>query len=83
MRPIRGGMIGNSNYIRTSLNRLIREVKPREKKHFQFLKNNCINKNDRTSHWVGHSDLKYLDTNELFERKQIIEDMEAELTEAS
>ena len=32
-----------------------------------------INKNDRTSHWVGHSDIKELDNNYFFERKQMIE----------
>ena len=47
------------------------------------LKNIYINKNDRTSHQVGHSDLNKLDTNDLFKRKQMIEDMEAELTETS
>ena len=35
------------------------------------------------SHWVRNSDLKKLDTIDLFKRIQIIEDMEAELTEAS
>ena len=41
-----------------------------------------INKGDRTSNWVGNSDLKELDINDFFERKQMIEDMEAEMTEA-
>ena len=45
---------------------------------FNFYKN----KGDRTSHWVGDSKLKELDINDFFERKQIIEDMESELTEA-
>ena len=35
------------------------------------------------SHWVGHSALKELDTNDFFERKKMIDDMEAELTESS
>ena len=34
------------------------------------------------SHWVGHSDLTESDTNDFFERKQMIGDMESELTEA-
>ena len=42
-----------------------------------------MNKYDRTSHWFGHSDLKELDTIDFLKRKQMIEDMEAELTEAS
>ena len=43
---------------------------------------NHINKCDRTSHWVGHSKLKELDINDLFEMKQMIEDLEAKLTGA-
>ena len=42
-----------------------------------------MNKNDRTSHWVGHSLLKESYTTELFERKQMNEVMEAKLTELS
>ena len=38
-----------------------------------------LDKNDRTSHCVGHSKLKELDTIDLFEIKQTIEDVEAEL----
>ena len=41
-----------------------------------------LNKVDKTSHWVGHSSLKELDTIDFFERKHMIEDMEAELTES-
>ena len=52
------------------------------KKPFSFFNFFNINKGDKTSHWVGHSDLKELDINDLFERKQRIEDMEAELTES-
>ena len=42
-----------------------------------------IDKDDRKSHWVGHSDLNELDTNDLFERENTIDDIEAEMTEAS
>ena len=42
-----------------------------------------LNKGDKTVHLVVHSGLKELDTIGLFERKQMIEDMEAELTESS
>ena len=35
---------------------------------FSFFNNNYLNKNDITSHWVVHSDLKYLDTNDLFKK---------------
>ena len=41
-----------------------------------------MNKGDKTSHWVGNSDLKELDIKYLFEREKIIEDMETELTKA-
>ena len=40
-----------------------------------------LNKNDRTAHWVGHSKLKELFINDFFKRKQMNEEMEAELTE--
>ena len=38
-----------------------------------------LNKNYRKDHWVGHYQLNELDTIELFERKQMNEEMEAEL----
>ena len=38
-----------------------------------------INNNDRTAHFVGHSQLKELDINDLYKRKQTNEDMEAEM----
>ena len=83
MTLISCGMILNSNSIVTSLNGLIQQVKSKEKKPIQFLNKNYINKNCRTSHWVGHSYLKKLDNNDFFERKQMVQDMEAELNEAS
>ena len=42
-----------------------------------------LNKNDRTYHWVGHSQLKELDTIDIFERKHMNEEMEAKLTKLS
>ena len=42
-----------------------------------------LNKNDRTAHWIVHIKLKLLDTIDFFKRKQIIGNMEAELTELS
>ena len=82
MNMISGGMIGDSKYIGTRFNRLIQEVKSKGKNPFQSIQFFYINKSDITSHWVGHSKLKELDTNDFFERKKNIEDMEAELTEA-
>ena len=43
---------------------------------------NYMNKGERKSHWVGHSYLKELYINYCSERKQMIGDMESELTEA-
>ena len=40
-----------------------------------------ISKNDRTAHFVGHSKLKELDIDDFYKRKQMNEEMEAELTE--
>ena len=76
-------MIGDSNYIGTILNGLIQEVKLKGKTPIQFLQKHYINKNDRTSRWVGHSYLKELYTIDFLERKHMVEDMEAELTKAS
>ena len=49
---------------------------------FSFFNYIYINKGDIKSNWVGHFKLKEFDTNYSFERKHMIEDMEAELTEA-
>ena len=40
-----------------------------------------ISKNDRKAHFVGHSRLKELDIDDFYKRKQMNEEMEAELTE--
>ena len=66
----------------------IERVNPRSKikrnKPYSFSTNKFyLNKDDITSNWVGHSSLKALYTIELFEIKQTIEDMEAELTKSS
>ena len=78
-----GGIIENSKYIGTNLNGLIQEVKLKGKNPIQFLQFFYLNKNERTSHWVGHSDLKELGTIDFFKRNQMIDYMEAELTKAS
>ena len=51
-------------------------------KTIQFLQFFYINYCDRTSHCAGHSKLKELDTHDFFKRKQMIKDLESELTEA-
>ena len=65
MNLIGGGMIGNTNCIGTSLNGLILNQPlnqpPKELNLFQFLQKFYINENDRTAHFVGHSQLKELD----------------------
>ena len=40
-----------------------------------------INNNDKTAHFVGHSQLKYLDIVDFYKRKQTNENMEAEMKE--
>ena len=82
MRIIGIGMNGYSNYTGKILNRSIQEVKSKGKNPIQFLQFIYTNKGYITSNWVDHSKLKQLDINDLFERKQIIEDMEAELNGA-
>ena len=82
MKLISSAMIGIFNYIGTRLNGVFQEVKLKGKIP-QFPQFFCMNKVNRTSHWFGHLKLKYLDTNYLFEIKQMIEDMESEPTEAS
>ena len=74
------GIIGDYNYIGTILSGLIQDVKPKEKILFSFFKDVFINKDLRTAHWVGHSLLKELYYNNVFDRKQMIEDLESELT---
>ena len=73
-------MIGNSNYIGTSLNGWIQKLSSKVINPIQFFKNNYLNKNDRTTHWVGHSKLKELYIYDFFKIKQMNEEMEAELT---
>ena len=82
MKLIGIGMVVDSNYIGKILNGSIQEVKSKGKNLVSFFKKNYKNKCYRMSHWVGHSDLKELEINDFFERKNVIEDMEAELTEA-
>ena len=62
------------------MNGSIKEVKSKGNILFSFF-NFYTDKGDRTSHWVSHSDLKQLDTNGVSKREQMIEYMEAELTE--
>ena len=83
MKLISGGMIGNSICIGIIFNGLIQELKLKGKNPIKFCQKYYLNKNERTSHWVGHSDLKELGTIDFFKRKQMIYYMEAELTKAS
>ena len=52
----------------------------KEKTLFSFFKTIFTDKDIRTSHCVGHSKIKELDNNDLFYKKQMIENLEAELT---
>ena len=53
-----------------------------KKKLFGSFKEISIDKDIKAAHWVGHSKLKELYINDLFYRKQMIEDLEAGLTGA-
>ena len=66
MNLIGGGMIGDSNCIGTSLNRLILNQPPKELKHIQFLPKSYILV---TAHFVGHYKLKELDIDDFYKRK--------------
>ena len=55
---------------------------PRRVKHFSVSsKFFYINNNDKTAHFVGHSQLKELDIDDFCERKQTNDEMEAEMKE--
>ena len=64
MKLIGIGIVGNSNYIGRGLNGSIQEVKSKGENPIKFLQFFYINKGDRKSHRVGHSDLKQLDIND-------------------
>ena len=65
MKLISGGMIGDSNWIGTSLNVSILNIPPKELNPFLFLQKTFYNsKSDRTAHFVGESRLKELDIND-------------------
>ena len=67
MNLIDGGMIGNSNYIRTCLNGLIQNQTPKQLNPFNFLQKKLyINNNDITAHFVGRSKLTPLDIVEFY-----------------
>ena len=54
---------------------------PKRVKPYSLLsKKFYIRKSDRKDHFVGHSKLKELDINDSYKRKQMNEEMEAELT---
>ena len=75
-------MIGNSNYIGTCLNGWIQNQPPKRVKPFSVSsKKFYINNNDRTDNFVGHSKLTPLDIVDLYLKKQINENMEAEMKE--
>ena len=51
----------------------------RVKPYYGSSKKLYINNNDRTAHFVGHSKLKELDIDDFYERKQMNDEMEAEM----
>ena len=58
------------------MNGLILNQPPKELNPFQFLQFFYISKNDRTAHFVGNSQLKELDIDGFYKRKQMNEEME-------
>ena len=59
MMLIGGGMIGNSNYIGTCLNGLPTSTKNPSKMPYSVSSTKFFkDKNIKTSHWVGQSELK-------------------------
>ena len=76
------GIVEDSDYIGTSLSRIIQEVKSEYKPYSTSSKKYYIDQYGRTAHWVGHLLLKYLYYNYFFERKHMVEDLEADLTGA-
>ena len=51
-------IIGDPNYIGTSLSGLTREVNCKKKPYSNYSKKSYIEQNDRTVYWFGHSPLK-------------------------
>ena len=43
-------------------------------------KNNCFENNGKTSHWVAHSQLRSLDTDDFFKMKLFVDDIQASVT---
>ena len=74
------GVIGNSNYW-NNLEWVNLIIKNKRKQPYSVSsKKFFIDKDLRTAHWVGHSLLKQLDYNDIFNRKPMIDDLEYELT---
>ena len=48
--------------------------------HFVCLLKIYFKDNVKTAHWVGHSQLRYLDTDDLFVRTPVVDDIQASVT---
>ena len=51
-----------------------------KKIHFVCLLNKCFIDNVKTAHWVGHSQLKSLDTDYFFKTTPVVDDIQASVT---
>ena len=40
----------------------------------------CFKNNVKPAHWVGHSQLRFLDTNEFFKRTPVVDEKQASVT---
>ena len=73
-------MTGNFRYTGINLVGWIQEIIMNEKIHFLCLLKQCLKDNNKTAHWVGHSQLKSLDTDDFSKRTPFVDDIQASLT---
>ena len=67
-------MIGNFRYTGINLSGRIQGVVMNEKIHLMcLLKNICFKDKVKPVHWVGHSQLRSLDTDDFFKRTPVVD----------
>ena len=68
-------MIGNFRYTGINLSEWIQGVVMKEKINFVcLLKKSCLKDNVKPAHWVGHSQLRSLDTDDFFKRTPCVDE---------
>ena len=48
--------------------------------HFVCLLKKCLKGNVKTAHWVGHSQVKSLDTDDFLKKKLVVDEKQASVT---